>query len=61
MENSAGSGLGKRLLAWAVLIVVGLIALKLVLGALIGLASLLVTIVLIAAAVMAVLWALSHL
>jgi hypothetical protein len=61
MENSAGSSLGKRLLAWVVVIVVGLIALKLVLGAIIGLASLLVTIVLIAAAVMAVLWALRHL
>jgi hypothetical protein len=60
MENSAGSGLGKRLLAWAVLIVIGLIAAKLVLGALIGLATLLMTIVLIVAAVWAVLWALRH-
>jgi hypothetical protein len=57
MENSS---LGKRLIGWVVLIVVGLIALKLVLAAIIGLASLLVTIVLIAAAVMAVLWALRH-
>ena len=61
MENSAGSGLGKRLLAWVVLIAVGLIALKLVLGALIGLATLLVTIVVIVGAVWAVLWALRHL
>jgi hypothetical protein len=60
MHNSAGSSLGKRLIAWIVLIVIGLIALKLVLGAIIGLASLLVTIVLIVAAVMAVLWALRH-
>lgn len=52
--------LGKRLIAWVVLIVVGLIALKLVLGAIIGLASLLVTTVLIVAAAMAVLWALRH-
>ncbi len=39
MENSAASSFGKRLIAWVVLIVGALIALKLVLGVLIGLAS----------------------
>ena len=58
MENDAPRSFGTRLLAWVVLIVVGLIAVKFVVGALVGLAALLVTIVLIAAAVMAVLWAL---
>jgi hypothetical protein len=60
MENSAGSGFGRRLLAWVVLIAIGLIAIKLVVGVLVGLAAAAVTIVLIAAAVMAVLWALRH-
>jgi hypothetical protein len=60
MENSAGSSLGKRLLAWVVLIAVGLIALKLVVGVLVGLAAAVVTIALIVAVVMAVLWALRH-
>jgi hypothetical protein len=60
MENSAASSFGKRLIAWVVLVVGALIALKLVLGVLIGLASALVTIVLVVAAVMAVLWALRH-
>ena len=59
MENTAS--LGKRAIAWAVVIVAGLLALKLIAGAIIGLVALVLTVVLIVAVVMAVMWALRHL
>jgi hypothetical protein len=59
MENTAS--LGKRAIAWTVVIVAGLLALKLITGAIIGLVALVLTVVLIVAVVMAVMWALRHL
>jgi hypothetical protein len=59
MENTAP--LGKRVIAWIVVIVAALLALKLIAGAVIGLVALILTIALIVAAVMAVMWALRHL
>ncbi len=59
MENTAS--LGKRAVAWTVVIVAALLALKLIAGAVIGLVALLLTIAVIVAVVMAVMWALRHL
>jgi hypothetical protein len=62
MENSSALGtLGKRVLAWIVIAVAAIIALKLVVGAVLGFVMLIVTIALIVAVGMAVLWALRHL
>ena len=59
MENTAS--LGKRALAWIVVIAAGLLALKLIAGAVIGLITLIFTVVMIVAIGMAVMWALRHL
>jgi hypothetical protein len=63
MQNSArgGSGLGTRIIAWAVLIIVVLFVLKLAVGIALGLVQALVTLALIGLVVMGVLWALRHL
>jgi hypothetical protein len=52
---------GKRILAWIVVIAVGLLALKLVVSAVMGLVAFLFTVALAVAVVMAVLWAIRHL
>jgi hypothetical protein len=59
MENTAS--LGKRALAWIVVIAAALLALKLIAGAVIGLITLIFTVVVIVAIAMAVMWALRHL
>lgn len=59
--SSTVSGLGKRALAWVVLIAVALIALKLVAGLVIGLVQAVVTVVLLAALALGVVWAVRHL
>jgi hypothetical protein len=61
MENSARSGLGSRILAWAVIVIVALFAIKLVFGMVLGLVQFVFTIALIALVAMGVLWALRHL
>jgi hypothetical protein len=52
---------GKRILAWIVVIAAGLLALKLLVGAVFGLIAFLFTVAIVAAVVMAVLWAIRHL
>jgi hypothetical protein len=62
MENTSAVGtFGKRLLAWAIVIVVALLAFKIVFGLVIGLVQFLFTVVLIGLVVLGVLWALRHL
>jgi hypothetical protein len=58
MQDSARRGLGTRILAWVVLAIVALFALKVGFGLVLGLAQALFTIVLIALVAMGVLWAL---
>ena len=59
MAESAGS-LGRRVLAWAIIIAVAVIALKLAFGIVFGLVSALISIALLVVVVMGVLWALRH-
>jgi hypothetical protein len=68
MENipaqRGGSGvstLGKKVVAWLVVAAVAIIALKLIIGAVIGFVTFLLTIVLVVAVVGGVIWALRHL
>jgi hypothetical protein len=61
MNDSARSGLGTRILAWAVLAIVALFALKLAFGLVLGLVQVLVTLAMIGLVVIAVVWALRHL
>jgi hypothetical protein len=62
MGNSSATGsFGTRILAWAIVIVVALIAAKIVFGIVIGLVQFLFSIVLIGLVVLGVLWALRHL
>jgi hypothetical protein len=61
MQNSAFGNLGRRILAWVVIAVVAILAFKLIIGAVFGLVTMLFTLALIAAAIMAVIWALRHL
>jgi hypothetical protein len=61
MGNSSRSGLGTRVLAWAVVIVVALFALKLLIGFALGLLQFLFSVVLIGLVVLGVIWALRHL
>ena len=56
--NSAIATLGKRVVAWLVLAVAVVIALKLVIGALMGFVTFVLTIVAIVAVGIAVVWAL---
>jgi hypothetical protein len=58
MENSARSGLGTRILAWAVLALVALVALKFAFGIVIGLVQVVFTLALLAALALGVIWAL---
>jgi hypothetical protein len=60
MENSARSGLGTRILAWAFLLFVALIVIKFAFGVVIGLIQAVVTIGLLVVVALGVLWALRH-
>jgi hypothetical protein len=60
MENSARSGLGMRILAWAFLLLVALIVLKFAFGVVLGLIQMAFTIAILVAVAMGVLWALRH-
>jgi hypothetical protein len=60
MENSALGNLGRRVLAWIIIAAVVVLAIKLIFGAVIGFFTFLITLALIAAAVVGVMWALRH-
>jgi hypothetical protein len=60
MHESASGSLARRALAWVLLILVAVIAIKVVFGVVIGLASALLSIALLVVVVMGVLWALRH-
>ena len=60
-SSSAVGTLGKRVVAWLVIAAAVIIALKLIIGAVLGFVTMIFTLVLIAAAIMAVVWALRHL
>jgi hypothetical protein len=60
MNESASGGLARRALGWIILVVVAIIALKVVFGVVIGLASALFSLALLVLVVMGVLWALRH-
>jgi hypothetical protein len=61
MDESASGGLFKRAIAWVILIAVGIVVLKLALGAVFGILQVVVSIALLAVVVMGVLWALRQL
>jgi hypothetical protein len=60
MQNSALGTLGKRVLAWIVIAVVVVLAIKLIFGAVVGFITMMFTLALIAVAVLGVIWALRH-
>jgi hypothetical protein len=60
MENTARSGLGTRVIAWAVLIVVALFVLKFAFGLVIGLIQFVFVLAILAAVALGVIWALRH-
>jgi maltodextrin utilization protein YvdJ len=60
-SSSAVGTLGKKVVAWLVVAAAAIIALKLVIGAVIGFVTFGLTIVLVVAVIGAVLWALRHL
>jgi hypothetical protein len=60
MENTARSGLGTRIFAWALLVVVALVVLKFAVGLVIGLVQMVFTIAILAVVALGVLWALRH-
>ena len=61
MQNSALGTLGKRVIAWIVIAAVAILAIKLIIGAVFGLITMILTLALIAAAIVGVMWALRHL
>jgi hypothetical protein len=61
MQNSALGNLGKRVLAWILIAAVAVIAIKLIVGAVFGLVTMIFTLAVIAVAIVAVLWALRQL
>jgi hypothetical protein len=61
MQNSALGTLGRRVIAWIVIAAVAILAIKLIIGAVFGLVTMIFTLALIAAAIVAVLWAVRHL
>jgi hypothetical protein len=61
MQNSALGTLGRRLLAWIVIAVVAILAVKLIIGTVFGFVTMIFTLALIAAAIVAVMWAVRHL
>jgi len=60
-SSSAVGTLGKKMIAWLVVAAVAVIALKLVIGAVIGFVTFLLTIVLVVGVVAAAIWAFRHL
>jgi hypothetical protein len=60
MENTARSGLGTRVIAWAVLIVVALFVLKFAFGLVIGLIQFVFVLAILAMVALGVIWALRH-
>ena len=60
MENTARSGLGTRIIAWAVLIVVALFVLKFAFGLVIGLIQFVFVLAILAVVALGVIWALRH-
>lgn len=61
MQNSALGNLGRRILAWIVLAAVAVLAIKLIVGAVFGFITMILTLALIAVAIFGVLWAVRHL
>jgi hypothetical protein len=61
MQNSALGNLGKRIIAWLVVAAVAILAIKLIIGAVFGFITMILTLALIAVAIVGVLWALRHL
>jgi hypothetical protein len=60
MDETAG-GLGRRVLAWVIIIAVAIIALKLALGVVFGLIQAVISMAVLVVVVFGVLWALRHL
>ena len=60
MQNSALGTLGKRIVAWILIAALAILALKLIISAVFGFVTMILTIVLIVAAVMGLMWALRH-
>jgi hypothetical protein len=60
MENTARSGLGTRILAWAILIVVALFVLKFAFGLVIGLIQFVFVLAILAVVALGAIWALRH-
>jgi len=60
MHNSAFGTLGKRVVAWIVIAALAILAIKLTISAVFGLVTMILTVVLIVAAVMGLMWALRH-
>jgi hypothetical protein len=58
MNNSARSGLGTRVIAWALLVLVALFALKFAFGIVFGLIQAIFTLAILAAVALGVIWAL---
>ena len=58
MENT--SGLGTRILAWGLLVLVALVVLKFAFGLVIGLIQMVVTLAILAVVALGVIWALRH-
>jgi hypothetical protein len=61
MQNSMLGTLGKRAVAWIVLILAGLLALKLVAAIFFGIVQAIFMVILVMAAAVGVVWALRHL
>jgi hypothetical protein len=60
MQNSALGNLGRRVLAWIVILAAAVLLIKLIFGAVVGFVTMIFTLALIAVAIVAVLWALRH-
>jgi hypothetical protein len=60
MNDTARSGLGTRVIAWAVLIVVALFVLKFAFGLVIGLIQFVFVLAILAVVALGVIWALRH-
>jgi hypothetical protein len=61
MQNSALGNLGRRILAWIIVAAVAVLAIKLIVGAVFGFFTMIITLAVIAAAIVGVLWAMRHL
>lgn len=61
MQNSALGNLGRRILAWIIVAAVAVLAIKLIVGAVFGFITMIITLAVIAVAIVGVLWAVRHL